>query len=132
MQRFEALNGFRPDIREIKRRKDYVKNITIYYPRYKEIKESIQEQHILSLGSIQPDGMFLTGETGVGKTTILMEYAEEYPRYEANGVTKGPILYFKVPVGATPKSVASEMLRKLGDPDFDNGKLQEITARINK
>jgi len=127
---FEVLNGIVPSLEEIARRKEHVKRIIIEHPKYKMLAECIKEHHELSINSVQPDGLFLYGETGVGKSTLLKGYAAKYPKYVEEGITKVPILYFKVPVGATPKSVASALLFSLGDPNYDKGTGTTQTARI--
>lgn len=129
-QEFKSLNGKVADLKEIKRRKEHVKSIIIPYPRYDALLEKIEEHHQLSLNSVQPDGLFLYGETGLGKSTILKEYESKYPRQDIDGNTKIPVLYLTVPVGATPKSVASKILLKMGDPNYDRGTENNMTARI--
>lgn len=128
--KFPKLNGQPASFEDLKNRKEHVKNIIVGHPKYKEIYDLIKETHLLSCSSTQPDGVFLTGLTGVGKTTLLKDYTEIFPRKRIDGVTIVPILYFKVPVGATPKSVASQALYDLGDPNFDKGTLVQITARL--
>lgn len=66
----------------------------------------------------------------MGKTTILEEYRNNFERYIKDGYTIVPVLYNKVPVGATPKSVASSLLRSLGDPAYDKGTENSQTARL--
>ncbi|MBG9854679.1 MULTISPECIES: TniB family NTP-binding protein [Bacillus] len=130
--KFGELNGRNPSFEEIRTRKEHVKKIVIQHPGYKRVIERIEEYHLLSEGSIQPDGIFLSGETGVGKSTLLKEYQNKYPRKMIDGCTKIPILYTKVPVGATPKSVASKILLDLGDPVYDKGTENNQTARLLK
>lgn len=129
-QKFKPLKGKVPDLKEIKRRKEHVKSIIINYPRYQTMLNKIEEHHQLSFESVQPDGLFLFGETGLGKTTILRDYESNFPRKVIKGCTQIPILYIKVPVGATPKSVASTILLEMGDPNFDRGTETTMTARI--
>jgi DNA transposition AAA+ family ATPase len=45
-------------------------------------------------------------------------------------VKKVPVLYTKVPVRATPKSLASKILLDLGDPMFDRGSEITLTNRL--
>ncbi|PAD25365.1 transposase [Niallia circulans] len=127
---FKPLKGKIPDVKEIKKRKEHVKSIIIQYPRYKKILDKIEEHHQLSFGSVQPDGLFIYGETGLGKSTLLKEYESKYPRKIIDGFTKIPILYLTVPVGATPKSVASKILLNMGDPNYDRGTENNMTVRI--
>jgi hypothetical protein len=128
--RYPKLNGQPASFDDLKSRKEAVKRIIINHPQYKEVYERIRETHLLSVGSTQPDGVFLSGLTGVGKTTLLIDYKDRYPRYIEDGITKIPIVYCKVPVGATPKSVASKLLYSIGDPNYDRGTETDQTARI--
>lgn len=130
--KFLKLNGQPASFEDIKFRKEAVKRIIINHPQYKQVYERIRETHLLSVGSTQPDGVFLSGLTGVGKTTLLKDYRDKYPRYIEDGITKIPIVYCKVPVGATPKSVASQLLYSLGDPNYERGTETVQTARILK
>lgn len=127
---FQTLKCIPADLLEVKRRKEHVKNLIIEYPRYQKYKERIQEHHYYSKGSTNPDGLFLSGETGVGKTTLLEEYTSLYPREVVDLCTKIPVLYLKVPVGATPKSVASKILWALKDPNYEKGTENSQTARL--
>ncbi|ESU34099.1 hypothetical protein G3A_02800 [Bacillus sp. 17376] len=130
MTNFKYLNGFPADINEIRNRKEHVKKIVVEHPRYKYIRDTIEEIHLLSNGSVQADNLYLYGGTGVGKSTVLKEYASMFPRRLVDGQTKIPILYFRVPVGATPKSVASSMLLAMKDPNYDKGTESNQTERI--
>lgn len=127
---FPTLDGHPASFEDIRNRKEHVKKIIIGHPNYKEVFDRLKETHLLSVGSTQPDGVFLSGLTGVGKTTLLKDYAGSYPRKRIGGVTKVPILYFKVPVGASPKSVASQALYGLGDPNFERGTLVQLSTRL--
>lgn len=130
MHEFQSLNGIPGDIYELKRRKEHVKRIVVEHPKYKSLLDKLNEIFILSEGSEQPDSVFLSGETGVGKTTLLKMFYDQYPRENEEGYTKIPVLYTKVPVGATPKSLASQILLHLGDPNHDRGTEPNQTARL--
>lgn len=130
MDNYPVLNGKPASIHDIKNRKEHVKRIVIEHPKYKAIYKRIEETHLFSLGSSQADGVFLTGISGVGKTTLLKDYTERFPRKVVDGTSIVPILYFKVPVGATPKAVASQILYELGDINFDKGTQVQLTTRI--
>lgn len=127
---FPSLNGQSASFDDIKARKEKVKGIIVNHPKYNSIYNRIHETHQLSVGSTQADGVFLSGNSGVGKTTLLKDYAEGFPRKIVEGTTIVPILYFKVPVGATPKAVASQILYELGDINFDKGTQVQQTTRI--
>lgn len=129
---FKTLGGSVPDLVEIKIRKEHVENIIIQHPKFMATFNEIKEHHLLATTSPEPKGLFLYGDTGVGKTSILREYTARYPQYIEDGIVKKPILYSKVPVGATPKSVASSILLGLGDPNYDRGTEINLTKRLTR
>lgn len=130
-KKFTHLNGNPGSIEERKKRKEHVKGIIVKHPNYEKILEEITETHLFSEGSEQPECLFLFGETGVGKTTLLKEYRDKYQRYVVDGYTKIPVLYVKVPVKATPKSLASKVLLELGDPNYDRGTETNMSDRLH-
>ncbi len=67
-------------------------NIYISYPRFKEIIGAIEYCHHFSSCKDEPECMFLSGSTGVGKTTIYRTYASRYPRQITLKGTMVPIL----------------------------------------
>ncbi|WP_316570419.1 ATP-binding protein [Neobacillus sp. YIM B06451] len=127
---FEPLNGNIPDTKEIKRRRKHIEEIVINYPGFEQILKEIEDHHLLSTSSEESKGLFLKGEPGVGKSTLLKGYTKRYPSYREEGVKKVPVLYSKVPVGATPKSLASSILLRLGDPVYDRGGENSLTDRL--
>jgi hypothetical protein len=119
------------DLVEIKKRREHVKKLIVSHPRYTtQIMDKIEEVHYFSVDSVECDSLFLYGETGVGKSSILEEYRDRFPRKIIKGYTIVPVLYNKVPVGATPKSVASSLLNSLGDPSYDKGTETNQTERL--
>jgi type II secretory pathway predicted ATPase ExeA len=129
-ENFKRLNGFPASMEEVRKRREHVKSIIVEHHRYSYILEKVEEIHFFSKGSVKADSLFLSGRTGVGKTTLLEGYRDRYNRYVKDGYTIVPVLYNKVPVGATPKSVASSLLRSLGDPAYDKGTENSQTARL--
>lgn len=129
---FPPLNGEVPTLDEVSRRKEHVKKIIIWHPSYQALFNEVKECHILSKGSSSPDSLFISGKTGVGKSTLLEEYTSHYPREVLEEYTRVPVLHVKIPVGATPKSVATTILDKLGDPNYDRGTEINQTARLYK
>ncbi len=74
--------------------------------------------------------MFLSGCTGVGKTTIYRTYASKYPRYVTCDRTVIPICAVTIPAPATVKAVVSKLLWQLGDPAYDKGSIGKQTIRL--
>jgi GTPase SAR1 family protein len=127
---FILLNGKSGSREEVQLRKEHVKNIVIEHPVYETLWNMIDDCHKFSIGSSKADGIFIFGETGVGKSTILEKYVENYPKEVLETYTKIPIVKVRIPVGAKPKSVASQILWSMGDPNFDRGTEINMTARI--
>lgn len=127
---FERLNGTPASQEDVRNRRDYVKKIVIKHPGYNKSLSLLEEVHFNSKCSLSPDSLFLSGEAGVGKSTVLKEYANRFPRSIVENSTVVPILYTTVPVGATPKSLASKVLNSLGDPAYDKGTEISQTSRL--
>ncbi len=127
---FLQLNGQPANLKDIKQRRETVKKTIVYHPQYKEILSLIEEHYYFNKDSVEPEGLFIKGYTGVGKSTMLKEFAQKFPTFEVNGTTKIPVFYTKVPVGAKPTSLASAFLEFLGDPVSDKGNLPSRTKRL--
>lgn len=69
-----------------------VNNLYVSYPRSDEILTAIEYCHRFSYCQDEPECMFFSGETGVGKTTIYKTYAIRYPRQVTRERTIVPIL----------------------------------------
>ncbi len=107
-----------------------VNNIYIAYPRFKKVIDAIEYCHHFSSCKDEPECMFLSGCTGVGKTTIYHTYASKYPRYVTCNRTVIPILAVTIPAPATVKAVVSKLLWQLGDPAYDKGSIGKQTIRL--
>ncbi|MEH2124254.1 MAG: TniB family NTP-binding protein [Nostoc sp.] len=107
-----------------------INNIYVLYPRLQEILEAIEYCHHFSSGKAEPECMFLSGNTGVGKTTIYKAYANKYPKLVTRSGTFVPILAVTIPSPATVKTVVTKLLWKLGDPAYDKGTIGNQTIRL--
>jgi DNA transposition AAA+ family ATPase len=72
------------------------------------------------------------GESGSGKTTLCKNFARRYPAFSLPHVDIVRVLHVTIPAVATLKSMASEILKAIGDPGFDRGDIVEKTKRIAK
>jgi hypothetical protein len=82
-----------------------------------------------------PDCMFITGETGVGKTTYINQYMNKNPRYTLQDDdverTIVPVLYCSMPKAKHPKPIIAAILTVLGDPlQGANGDARQLTERL--
>lgn len=105
-------------------------NIYVSYPRFKEIIDAIEYCHHFSSCKDEPECMFLSGTTGVGKTRIYRTYASKYARYRNSQGATIPILATAILAPATVKAVVSKLLWEQGDPAYDKGSIGKQTIRL--
>jgi hypothetical protein len=74
--------------------------------------------------------MSLEGEPGAGKTTLVRDYVDLFPRKQVRDGMEIPVFYTEIPSPATVKSTASSLLAKLGDPGAEKGTLWSMTTRL--
>ena len=104
--------------------------IYVSYPRFKAILSAIEYCHHFSCCKDEPECMFLSGPTGVGKSTIYRTYASKYPRQVTTEGTTVPILAITIPAPVTVKTVVTKMLWELGDPAYEKGTIGNQTIRL--
>ena len=104
--------------------------IYVSYPRFKEILSAIEYCHHFSCCKDEPECMFLSGQTGVGKSTIYRTYANKYSRRVTKEGTIVPILAITIPAPVTVKTVVTKMLWELGDPAYEKGTIGNQTIRL--
>lgn len=86
--------------------------------------------------SQQPMSAILTGEQGTGKTTVCKYMVAKLPKPHVKSAEDGvrkivPAFYCSVPSPVTIKSLAIEMLDKLGNTDL-RGSQGELTKRLHE
>ena len=72
----------------------------------------------------------ITGVRGSGKTTLINSYAAEHPRRITSEGAIVPVLKARVPSPASTKSLVTELLRALGDPNPAQGSVHVQTLRL--
>lgn len=107
-----------------------VEDTLIRYPRFKELHEDIKECQELSKVAGEPHCMALEGPTGAGKTTLIVDYAKQFPRYKTPGGVRIPVFYLEVPSPVTVKGLAEKMLEALGDPAAHKGTQTTMDLRL--
>ncbi|MFL9890927.1 TniB family NTP-binding protein [Paraburkholderia sp. RL17-381-BIF-C] len=110
-----------------------VKNIRssfINLPHIKRILAALDRMHGYQCDSEEAEHLMLLGESGVGKSTLLIRYVKKHPAIEHEEFTEVPVLYVALGQSPTPKILANMLLRALGDPKWHVGKEVELTARL--
>lgn len=124
------------DIREfISANEDRIKKIeSIYvkYPRVTEILNDIDECREMSKVSEEPWCMFMTGGTGVGKSSLIRQYTSRWPSIDKHEKVTHPVFKTAIPASATIKSVVTAMLGDLGDLAPTQGTIVTQSERLYK
>jgi|GEM_PF-2572642 len=86
-------------------------------PRHKEIVEVMEWRFSLP-PSDRPRSVVITGESGMGKTSVLREMLARHPakRDKESGQLLKPVLYFEMPLLPGPERLIEEALSKAGYP----------------
>lgn len=130
---YQSLSGKPLTFRdpEYKLRLECMKKMIVKHPQYQEVYDELEELHITSKGSVQASHLNLCGRTGVGKTTLVKDYAKKFPKEYVGSETIIPVLYLKVPPRLrTPKALASKILAEMGDLFANSGTDEELGRRI--
>jgi DNA transposition AAA+ family ATPase len=114
----------------IEDRVQMVEQLYIHFPRNEAVLNAIGRCHSHARLSKESEGLLIQGDTGAGKTTIVKLYMQRYPRYHTEESTVVPVLYAKVPVPATCKSLVTKLLLEIGDPAADRGSQISQTIRL--
>lgn len=110
-----------------------IESLYIKIPRYLKVLGLIENSHQHSKYSADPICILLTGDTGVGKTTLAQKYIEQFPRYQDDeGTTIVPVFYAQIPALATPSNLVYALLESLGDPLASKGTIIQKTERLAK
>jgi Cdc6-like AAA superfamily ATPase len=111
-------------------RKALVERIFIKSPRFLRARGMISRCHQHSKISAEPECLLITGWQGTGKTTLYKNYARGFPRRVTDEGTEVPVLATTIPVPATVKSLATQLLHAMGDPKAEKGSSTSQTLRL--
>lgn len=109
---------------------ELVEKLFIMHPSFERCLSKIEECRNDSKMSAEPFCMLVTGEPGVGKTTLCKECEKRHSRIELDEKTLIPVLLARIPIPATPKNLVSNLLTGLGDPIADKGTTYNQTKRL--
>jgi GTPase SAR1 family protein len=107
-----------------------IEAIYVLSPELNNVFETIQYCHRQSRYYREPKCLLITGRPGIGKTSLAEFYIKDYPRRETEEATEVTVLYLKIEVPATPKSLVSSLLTELGDPAAERGDIGSKTRRL--
>ncbi|TDK61790.1 hypothetical protein E2K98_12955 [Bacillus salipaludis] len=118
---------------DIKQKKAHLYNLLIQHPRFKKALTKIRHCHESKEISNEPLCMFVTGQSGCGKSKIFETYINKYSKtlYGQTG-TKKNILSAKIPSPVRISTFTEALLDKLGDPYPTSGKLGNKIHRLQK
>lgn len=101
------------------------------HSRFVSAVSRVAEQHHYSRINGVSTGLMVVGPSGVGKSTLVEHYQDQFPRYSEDGKTRIPVLSVGTPAGPTVKNFAQAILVALGDPAAHRGTAEEKTQRIH-
>jgi hypothetical protein len=104
--------------------------LQIMHPKLKVVLEKIERCHKSYARLGEPENLFISGITGLGKTTLCKIYLQRYPHILNDVDDTKRVLYARTPTPATIKNLASGLLEALGDPCSDKGTTVSITKRL--
>jgi hypothetical protein len=116
----------------VEERTELIEKLFIKHPSFERCFNKIKECHEHSKIAVKPLCALITGEPGVGKTTLCTKYEKAYPRVELSEKTKIPVLVARIPIPTTPKNMVTALLTVLGDPLADKGTAYGKTTRLFK
>lgn len=111
-------------------RKELIEKLFINHPSFERCFNKIKECHEHSKISVEPLCCLITGEPGVGKTTLCTKYEEAHPRVELNEKTRIPVLVSRIPIPTTTKNMVTALLKSIDDPLADKGTAYTKTTRL--
>lgn len=119
-------------------------SVIVEHPVYDAILKKVE--FILSLydsdGETPPSCLPILGPAGIGKSTVIKELKDRYPRVEnARKIIRRdgsiqtcdyvPLLCVKMPNKLSVREIARQMLRELGDPEFEKGTPTQMSERVD-
>ena len=130
MQEFRILDGATIDDEDLAIRRAHIDAIVVHHNRFNRLMKELQDCHLLQKKSFNKKGMCIFGESGAGKTTLFKDYEAKYPRNDDNPTSIVPVLRAELDSNSSPRTVASKLLEKLGEPYYYKGTEKELTSRL--
>lgn len=130
MDRAHKLQAYRTAVHHVAK----IDAVVVNHVGLRTAIDGLEECIVWSEANREPAGAVLFGEAGTGKTTICNAILSRYPasikksiEVEVNIV---PAFYARVPSPSTIRSLAGELLKRLGAPRPDCGNAKTLTDRL--
>lgn len=107
-----------------------VATIRIRYPLFNAILADMDRCLTESPDLREPLCMLITGDTGVGKSTLIDTFHGMHPPHSTEEGTEIPVLVASVPLPATIGGLFSSMLYAMGAPFPDRGNIEFKRRRL--
>lgn len=130
MNRAERLIAYRAAALHVSK----IDTVIVNHARLQAASDGLEECIAWSEANKEPAGAVLVGDGGMGKTTICNAILSRYPsgikRTTSAEVDTVPAFYAAVPSPSSIKSLASELLKRLGAPRPGTGTASALTERL--
>ncbi|MBP2640454.1 MAG: TniB protein [Firmicutes bacterium] len=115
----------------VEERMQKVDQLSIIHPRMKRVLEKIEYCHQMSKFLCEPQCLFISGQTGVGKTFIHHYYSRQYPaNINEQGERTVSVVSCHVSFPITIKSLIATIGTKLDDENFAKGSIFQQTKHL--
>jgi len=84
-------------------------------PQFSEALRRIARMHKKCKATGQSDSLFISAQSGVGKTTLLEYYSAQFPRFDEDNRTVIPVVHVVTPANPTELSFTTEILAAIGE-----------------
>lgn len=115
---------------DIRQQLQLIKDIRVHYPLFSAILSDMGRCLEESVDLAEPLCMIITGDTGVGKSTLIKAIHGRHPPSKQEEGVSIPILIASVPLPATIGGLYTALLTALGAPFPDRGKIEYKRLRL--
>lgn len=112
---------------------DPIDGLLLKYPAFLEVVEILEECFASASASErkpEPWCFPLVGDSGVGKTTVVLYFKSRHPDVLRKKYVEIAVLFVRVPKSPTIRSFVQRVLKALGDPYWYRGTLGMLTGRV--
>lgn len=109
-----------------------LEHVTLSHRRYDQAMTAIAKLHHSQRVHRHGGGLLIFGPSGVGKSTLLENYAENFPPYVEGRQTVMPVLKVTCPSSATANGIISALFDAMGYPIPSKLDLAEKTIKVTK